>query len=133
MTALHSDSCQHFRVSPGSDPASALLYLDGAAAEAWDAVDADLAQWMEDPSQVVDEGAEAPSTGMIRYARWLLKVMRGSMSTAPAAASPDNAGGLTIEFHGPADLAVLAFRRDNCVTWSVFRDGKLVKVQPVTR
>jgi hypothetical protein len=100
--------------------------------EAWDSIDADLVEWLNDPQGLVEPGGIPPSRMVIRRARDLVKKLPEQTNwSAPAMVVPDNAGGLTFEFHSGGIFRMVSVAGDGRLTTSVFRGGQFLSSSPL--
>jgi hypothetical protein len=96
--------------------------------DAWLEVETELDDWIQNPEGLVESGGQAPSRRLIRGARAALSAMRqAGNNPAPNLVSPDNSGGIAVEWHfRDGTFQLLSFLANGNVTVSKFRNGQFI-------
>jgi hypothetical protein len=103
--------------------------------DAWLELEMELSNWIKNPAELVEPDAQAPSRMLIRAARDMLCRMRQVGDwPAPNVVSPDNSGGIAVEWHfSDGRFRLLSFLPNHNVTISEFRNGQFISRHNLNR
>ena len=104
---------------------------EDAARDAWqNLIDDQLIEWGRDPSQLDDEGTEAPSKDTIQLAIWLAGTLSQRGLPAPTRIVPDAHGGIVFELEGKNVFESIRISPDANVEYCAFQNCRLVEREP---
>lgn len=91
-----------------------------------DAIDRKLIEWARDPSQLEDDGIEAPSREIISLACQFAIFMRDDAQPAPLRVVPDGDGGITFERKEGSLFEKIEIEQDGTIEHLRFINCRLV-------
>lgn len=96
-------------------------------AEGWrDVINEPLIDWGKDPSQLEDEGIEAPSRALITFVSEYAMCLRRFGWPPPLRVVPSGDGGIVFELKSGPYFQSLEFDKDGTVELVTFKDSKFV-------
>ena len=105
---------------------------DEARRKTWQRlIDRQLLEWLRDPSQIEDEGLDAPSATIIRLSLDLAESFRDRGLPAPASIVPDPNGGIVFERREGDVSEVFHVWDDGSVEYLRFHETQLVERRPL--
>ena len=103
-----------------------------ARREAWQRlIDAKLLQWLRDPSQLEDDGTDAPTPTIVRLSLDLAERFREEGLPAPDSIVPDPNGGIVFERREGDVSEVLHVWDDGLAEYMRFHGTQLAERQPL--
>jgi len=97
----------------------------------WIEVIAELHRWLEDPSQLSDDGLDAPTRKVIVKAIALAQRLQSVAERWPVSVVPGANGGIVFERRGGADATSIHLWEDGHVERIEFVDGKVAFRAPI--
>jgi len=126
MTALLSDRLQEYYSDIG-EPQPAPSRISDQTAESlaeWLRIDAQLCDWLRDPSEIVDADAIAPSHDLIRMARQIVRRFQvQGLQIPPSMVVPDSNGGIAMEWHHGGIFRLIEILTKGETRLTEFSDG----------
>ena len=105
---------------------------DDSHRDSWqDIIDRRLIEWGLDPSQLEEDGLEAPSKFTISLAIGLATAMRDTNSDPPSRVVPDAHGGIVFERDRGSVFESVHVFPDGKVEFAHFKDRRLVHRSPL--
>lgn len=88
-------------------------------------IDGRLLAWLSDPSQLADDGIDAPERGIIRHALDIAEYLRNEGNPAPEKVVPDPNGGMVFEWRDGGITETIYVWDDYEVEYMRFVDSRL--------
>lgn len=90
-----------------------------------------LIDWGRDPSQLEDEGIDAPSKSVIDFANQLALILRDEGSPAPNRVIPSGDGGIVFKWSTGNRLETLEIHADYSIEFIVFHGSEIITRQKI--
>jgi hypothetical protein len=111
-----------------SSPASIAMALEDPLRNGWqDLIDSKLIKWLQDPTQLGDEGSDPPAGKILRLAIDYAEKFRDELLAPPTSVVPDANGGIVFERRQDNISEVFHFWDDGALEYLRFQGTKLVE------
>ena len=84
-----------------------------------------LNTWQSNPTQLEDDGLEAPSLEVIHFTQQIATRLRDADWPAPLRIVPNGEGGILFEWRSIPDFFTLEIEEDLSVEWIVYHDSQV--------
>jgi len=118
-------------LAPGDAGLSPVAASDQSTRQAWQRLIDQLTQWRRDPSQLADEGVDAPSAEIIDKAILVAERSQQRGLPAPSSVVSDANGGIVLERREGSVAEVLHLWDDGTVEYQRFQGTALVERRPL--